>query len=144
MQKINNLKEDIKKQLIEYYERIKSEIDIKGFELLESLSKRRNAKDRDNTSFIIIKLNEYLVNQIDSHLDKNLNEINEYFNSDLIKNLNTSNQEDVKRNVLKSYLIYFDFNESMNYLIKQLDKYGFGLLFEFEWYLDENQQNYVK
>ena len=144
MQKINNLKEDIKKQLIEYYERIKSEIDIKGFELLESLSKRRNAKDRDNTSFIIIKLNEYLVNQIDSHLDKNLNEINEYFNSDLIKNLNTSNQEDVKRNVLKSYLIYFDFNESMNYLIKQLDKYGFGLLFEFEWYLDQNQQNYVK
>ena len=143
MQKINNLKEDIKKQLIEYYERIKSEIDIKGFELLESLSKR-NAKDRDNTSFSIIKLNEYLVNQIDSHLDKNLNEINEYFNSDLIKNLNTSNQEDVKRNVLKSYLIYFDFNESMNYLIKQLDKYGFGLLFEFEWYLDENQQNYVK
>ena len=143
MQKINNLKEDIKKQLIEYYERIKSEIDIKGFELLESLSKR-NAKDRDNTSFIIIKLNEYLVNQIDSHLDKNLNEINEYFNSDLIKNLNTSNQEDVRRNVLKSYLIYFDFNESMNYLIKQLDKYGFGLLFEFEWYLDENQQNYVK
>ena len=144
MQKIINLKEDIKKQLIEYYERIKSEIDIKGFELLESLSKRRNAKDRDNTSFIIIKLNEYLVNQIDSHLDKNLNEINEYFNSDLIKNLNTSNQEDVKRNVLKSYLIYFDFNESMNYLIKQLDKYGFGLLFEFEWYLDENEQNYVK
>ena len=143
MQKINNLKEDIKKQLIEYYERIKSEIDIKGFELLESLSKR-NAKDRDNTSFIIIKLNEYLVNQIDSHLDKNLNEINEYFNSDLIKNLNTSNQEDVKRNVLKSYLIYFDFNESMNYLIEQLDKYGFGLLFEFEWYLDQNQQNYVK
>ena len=143
MQKIINLKEDIKKQLIEYYERIKSEIDIKGFELLESLSKR-NAKDRDNTSFSIIKLNEYLVNQIDSHLDKNLNEINEYFNSDLIKNLNTSNQEDVKRNVLKSYLIYFDFNESMNYLIKQLDKYGFGLLFEFEWYLDENEQNYVK
>jgi hypothetical protein len=138
-----DLKRDIKIELIEYYDKMKSEIDIKGFQLLNDrvCCRTNDQKTNFNEQLEIIELNEKLATKIDSVLDRNLNEINEYFKNDLVTIID---KVSVKKHALKSYLVYFLFDEAMNHLFRKLDKYGFGLLLEFDCYLDENQMSYVK
>lgn len=126
------LKNEIKKELIDYYDSIKYELDIKVQQILE----QQNFIEKNS----IAEQNIYLVNQIDRVLDSNLKDINEYFdNINQDSELFSSNEKnesemkkDIKKHALKSYLIRVEHQ-----------KYG-QVYLEFEWYIDENQLNYIQ
>ena len=126
------LKNEIKKELIDYYDSIKYELDIKVQQILE----QQNFIEKNS----IAEQNIYLVNQIDRVLDSNLKDINEYFdNINQDSELFSSNEKnesemkkDIKKHALKSYLIRVEHK-----------KYG-QVYLEFEWYIDENQLNYIQ
>jgi hypothetical protein len=81
----NNLleiKEKIKKDLIIYYDSLKSQIDI---DIQETLIKQHDLTNNDKNSLIVI--NKELIDKVDSNCDQNMYEINNYFDS--LKELNS-------------------------------------------------------
>jgi hypothetical protein len=129
---------EIKKELIEYYDSLKFAIDIKVQEKLKH-EKPLDEQDQSNR-LLLLEENVYLVEQIDRVLDSNLNDVNNFFDQckeDELVELNTKFEnanDEIKRRALKSYIV----------CIKYKNHELFGLHFEFEWYIDQNQLNFIK
>ena len=143
------LKTDIKQELIDYYNGLKFDVDIK----VQTLMKQMN----ENMRHKLIQENLFLIDQIDRVCDSNLNDINEFFSSKIILIMTSSNQyKEIDRPAIKKRKLNNDDESKMKediksmalkrYLIRiQHDKYPiFGLHLEFQWYIDSNQLNFIK
>ncbi len=73
--KVKEIEEKLKKELIDYYDSLKFDIDIKAqrHELLNLGSLKQDKQTN------LIEENVYLVEQIDRVLDSNLNDLNNFF-----------------------------------------------------------------
>lgn len=128
------LKIAIKKDLIKYYENMKSNLDITAQNLLMENSLESKVKEISNE-------NVFLSEQIDKVCDSNLNDINEYFDdfnsfevlTDNNKVSESSIKEEIKKKALKSYLV----------CIESDDYPDFDLYLQFEWYIDKKQFDYL-
>lgn len=145
------LKSDLKTELMNYYDKLKFNVDIKSQEDL----KDDKINEEDKTK--LIEENIHLVEQIDRVCDSNLSDINDYFENkfdneiDLLisssqrkfktkkgQRFSESNQnvleneselkKEIKKMALKSYLI----------CIQHLSHRRYGLHCEFDWFVDEN------
>ena len=136
-----NLLSILKHELIDYYESLKFDIDIKVQLILNQTSS--SSTPDDSQTKLIIEQNQYLIEQIDRVCDSNLIDINSYFhhqNEHQAKLIDAPNQneskikENIKREALKSYLIRIDHE----------DYEMFGLYLEFDWYINEKQADFIK
>ena len=94
---MNRLKSDIKIELINLFDVVKSNIDISAQRIFENLEKDENLddlektlseleleeliKDKNDIRNGLLNYNMDLVNKVDSVLEKNLKSVNEYFES---------------------------------------------------------------
>jgi tRNA splicing endonuclease len=86
----------------------------------------------------------FLIQQIKRVLDSNLIDINHFFDDILKQNdsIITSQddlmkiKEQIKTRALRSYLIFVKLREK--------EYKNFGMHFEFEWYVDKKQQNFIE
>ncbi len=130
------IKSTLKKEIIDYYDLIKSEIDIKSQEILSNPS--FNDEKKEALFDIYLKM----IKECEQLFEKNIEEINNYFEqnveADLLTNLDI---EDIKTNILSGYCSFIRSN-----LLKDQMKLNnkIGILFITDWYLDKNQLNYLK
>jgi hypothetical protein len=139
---VNKLRAEIKKELIDYYDSITNRVDVKAQELLKEYGNEEESEANDKKKLVVDE-NVYLIEQVKRVFDSNLNDINHFFdnlnqNDQNFFTMNINDQrfmkEEIKKRALKSYLICVNHN---NYET-------FGLHLEFEWYIDENQSNFIR
>ena len=150
------IKSQIKKELIEHYDTLKFDLDLK---VQTILNKNKNKKKKKK----LVSQNTFLINQIDRVFESNLNDVNDFFQNfykhpvildenetqskkrklndvfttefnDIDYHNETKLKEEIKRKALKSYLICINHREYSK----------IGLHLEFEWYIDRNQINFIK
>jgi hypothetical protein len=139
---MEKLKIEIKKELISYYDTIKSEIDIKTIELVESFAKSNNSTHENNGSeYEIIKCNKILIQLIEKTFNLNIEQINRHLNDSDNNNI-FDNKEKIKRNALKNYAIYIKSNELKEKF--RISNSRLGILLQSNWYIDENQLIFIK
>lgn len=132
------LKSDIKLDLINYYDSIKFEIDIIAQKQLSTNEK--SSSNLKNEQENLIELNKYLIERVDCLFDSNCIQIDEYFSKITNRNENDA-KENVKINALKNYCSFIS-NACLKKEYK--NKNQIGLLIITDWYLDQNQLNYIK
>jgi hypothetical protein len=154
------VKEKIKRDLINYYDSLKSDIDI---DIQETLIKESTLNE--NLKNELIEINKKLIDKVDLNLNQSMDEINKYFSSllqltSLFSNindlnnffddshgifLNNSNKIDltsIKMTALNKYCIYIN-RAKINAKFAN-GKFPIGILISFDWYPTENQLNYAK
>ena len=132
-------KNEILNELNEYYDSICSELDKKKQLLIQNDGDVQSLTSNHQIGSIE---NEYttLIDQINRVSKSNLNDVINYFdNLDQDNYLNEHDElkEDLKRDALKSYLIMIGLNN-------QSDNERWGLLLEFEWYIDKKEQKFIE
>jgi hypothetical protein len=127
------LKHEIIKELIEYYDTIKFEIDIKSQRLL--LINKQNDSD-------VLDLYMKLIERVEYIFDQNIKEINNYFGKNA-KYINETcpSKEDIKSNAFTKYCTFID-GDCLKVDLR--DKFKIGIFIECDWYLNKNQINYLK
>ena len=129
-----NIKAEIKKEIIEYYENIKYDIDLRGQELLV-LQKANND--------LIVENYLNLINKIDTICDLNLNEINSFFQTTNDEN-DILTKNEILFQSLSTYGIYFKHDQLKENAKNDLDKTGLGSLVIFKGLLNDDQSEYLK
>jgi hypothetical protein len=127
----SSLKREIKFDLLNYYDSMKSEIDLFGQTMI-----LRDSSIFNNKSEIRDFKNTYLkiIETIDSICDCNMNEINNYFQHNQI----IENKKTVCRKIISKYCLFID---RASNIIKED---SFTVFLTFDWYLNENETNYAK
>ena len=146
------LKNELKQELIDYYNKLKSDVDTKSLKLLKNINNLHHSSKEEKRD-LIFKEKIYLIKQIDRVCDSNLNDLEQLFellennrqslslmtsNNDNVVDDNNIIKNEIKKRILNSYLIFV--NQHRNYVTKYG---GGGVLFEFQWFLDQNQQNFM-
>ena len=106
------VKEKIKKDLINYYDIVKFQIDI---DIQETLIKQVS-DITDNLKYELVEINKKLIDKVDSNCNHSMNEINNYFDS--LNQLNTlfSNMDDLNSFLLDDEeMIPENQNQSVNF-----------------------------
>jgi hypothetical protein len=136
-----NIKSDIKVELIDYFDEIKTEIDINGQEKLLYCDKDEEYC-RDINKNYLLSLYNFLIQRVDSIIDSTCADINEYFlNEENFQDIYESNKEEIKANGIKKFC-YFLSNDLLKMEYKDVNP--IGLFICCDWYLDDNQRNYIK
>lgn len=151
------VKNDLKKDVINYYDEIKSEIDISGQLVLIKLEKSKmaspiNDDSEHNDDLVIndidrqevVEIYEKMILKVDQTCNSNLIEIDSYFNKEISSlNLSCLSKDEIRRKCLRNNLIYFrpiDLNDESS----EMDLYDLGLLIYYESFMDDNQLNYIR
>jgi hypothetical protein len=121
---------ELKKSLIDYYDRIKSEIDI---EVQLQLLKIDYQKERDK----LLKINLVLVNECDRLCDANMKEIN----AAALTKATLDEQEVIRHHC--AYKPYKNVYHKKRYRSIYHKKPSIGLLIVTDWFLDENQLKFL-
>ena len=129
-----NIKIELKKEIIDYFDKIKSDIDIRTLELTDPTSK--NISEEENS--IVYKTAKQLIDLIDYNCSSCLNDINSYF----VNAVSDESQDinEIKKSAINSYSIYLrfqDIKEQFNYM-------KLGFLFTFDWFIEENELNFIR
>ncbi len=143
------LKEELKKDLISYFDSIRSEVDVRGQILLYELGTDKQESSIKFNKTIITDINKKMVEKINLKLNESINDLNDFFNKNY--KILDMNIDQIKLKAFQNDCIYFGYEE----LIKtkrlphrlrydRLDKYKMGLLICFDWYLDENLVNFIE
>jgi hypothetical protein len=154
----NLIKSDLKKELIKHYDTVKSEIDIVAQQILCF----QLAINPDDTNLVainrvkterekILEVNLRLIKLVESLLEQNLKEIDAFFANeaencvDLLQ-LNKSAatgtiKEEIKSKALTVYCYFTSKANLKNDFVKLV---LLGVLIVTDWYLDENQINYLR
>jgi hypothetical protein len=121
---IINLKAELKKELIDYFDGLKFEIDIEAIEQnnqaeFNSLLINKNVNltklYSQLTQSEIIQMQMELVDLIDKTCDTCMNDLNRYFSvNNIDRSLKLEDKDQIKSNALKNYCIYFKYEELMN------------------------------
>ena len=144
------LKEKIKRDLINHYDLVKSQIDI---DIQENFIKP-DSNLADNLIYELVELNKELIDKVDSNSDQSMNEINNYFNSlnNLYSNIEDLNsfkllnksidESSIKMTALNKYCLYIS-KANLNSIFSN-GKIRHGILISLNWYPSENEVNYTK
>ena len=125
----NNLKGKIKLELLNYYDSMKSQIDAYGQSILLKDSIFKNKSEEQEFKKIYLKI----IETIDLICDTNMNEINNYH-----QDINdTEGKETICKKIITKYCIFIDRTS----IIKED---SFTVFLTFDWYLNQNETNYVK
>lgn len=129
----NNIKGQIKKEIIDYYDNCSNEIDISGQEILINDVSLNEVKKSS-----LIKINELFVKNVKEILDMSCHQIDRYElkSSDLIHESGY-----LKRQMLNTSCYYVSKNNlNHRYIRSSL----IGILVICNWYLDDNEKNFLK
>jgi hypothetical protein len=127
-----SLRGQLKLFLIEYFDGIQFEIDIQAQKLLEKLED--GSKKRED----VLKMNLKMVDKVKEIHDKNSKAVDDYFNSrDLV---DTNNLEELKAIIFNGFCLFYSKEENFWLDTTLL----LGILIVTDWYLDQNQMNYLK
>jgi hypothetical protein len=131
--RIDKIKGEIKLDLINHYDWIKSELDY--------LIHKKLAKFEKNTKTKNVDYNE-LIEICTKNFNNNINEINEYFDNLNLKsdNLALLDKEKIKEDAITSYCTLLT-NENLQ---SDLSHYFIGFFIISDWYIDNNQYNFLR
>jgi hypothetical protein len=136
--KVCELKAQIKLDLIEYYDGIKSEIDISSQEKLLDLEKDIYNDKKCEKREKVNKYNSQFIETVENNFNLNCKEIDDYFKNEMEYFI--EDKEEIKRKALKNYVAFINLNEFYD---KVIDENIVGMLIKVDWYLDENQINFL-
>ncbi len=113
------LKADIKKELLDYFETLKSEIDIEAYQQNHPIFKTNEQNQQNLTKFYsklsqpdIIQMQMELVDLIDKTCDTCMNDLNGFFTKNNMDNKSFKlDKEQIKLSSIKNYCIYFKYEE---------------------------------
>jgi hypothetical protein len=136
---------EIKKELLTYYDTIKSEIDIKAQLIMIEIE----CPNRINTNNVSVCMNQLmstnlkLVNLVNEIMDKNMNQINEFYytNSAFLDVNKIKTKDDLKRKSLKNYCVFIH-NEKLRDNLRE--KHKLGLVVLLDWYLSESEAEFLR
>jgi hypothetical protein len=131
---ITDFKSQISFNLINYYIKIKLDLnkDVK--------SKLSDNSIDDLLRKTITNSSRQMNNKIDKAMEFNMLELNQFFSSSTTT-LKSNDKEEMKMLLIKTFCYYLPFN-SLNVNLQQNN--GIGMLILTDWYLDQNQINYIK
>jgi hypothetical protein len=144
MDDISSLKSEIKNELINYYDGLKFEIDIRIQEILISIDRKLNQKlsltDQNKLEHVrkdLLKVNIKFIDCVDETCNKNMIEIEKYFQS----KLTTFNKEEIKSNALHDYCVFINSDWEP---VKENELLQIGHLFKLDWYANTNVCKYLE
>ena len=133
------LKIEIKHQIIEYYDRLKNEIDINT---AKCLIKPSDDLDQDK----IHDLNERFIKIINDCANVNLQEVDDFFQANKTKLNDLSfyeafnySEENFTRTILSKHCFYIP-----RCLLKCKDDNELGVLIQSDWYLNTTEKNLIR
>jgi hypothetical protein len=133
------IKSDIKAELIYYFDEIKTEIDINA---QTKFSHTDDDYFEETNKIQFFSIYNFLIQKVDSIFDSSCNDINSYFlDRENFQNIYESNKEDIKTQGIKNFCFYLS-NDFLKLEYKDINP--IGLFINCDWYLDENQRNYIK
>jgi hypothetical protein len=138
---IYSLIEEIKSDLINFFDANKFEIDIKAQELLRDLNDKNN-DDSHKQKNKILEYNEKLIKIVEEIFEENMEKINQESTKALIESLSIVNERDKIKYMIINKCCYFIRSDYLNGN-KILDN-PIGLIIVTDWFIDENQINYLK
>jgi hypothetical protein len=125
---MNELKGELKRYLIDYFDGVKFEVDIQAQTLF--LKFEEGSKMRDD----VFKMNQVMVDKAKEIYEKNSKSVDDYFNSR--EQLETNDLEELKAKILNGFCVFYCKDSSLDPEIL------LGMLIVTDWYLDQNQLNY--
>jgi hypothetical protein len=153
-QQLTHSKSNLKINLIKYYDATKSDIDIAAQELLCNVNNidiiGKNAQSPSQNDPIkrrekILDINKNLINFVEIMFENNIKEIDKYFanieKEHTNNNNNNINREDINMKSLTCYCIFIS-RDKLKDEFKRLVM--LGILIITDWYLDENQINFLR
>jgi hypothetical protein len=156
MDNLIKIKAEMKREVLNYYDEIKSEIDISGQLLLTRLDKSKKTSPinalvdglvNEETYGIekadVLVIYDSMIKKVEQVCESNLTELNLYFKNISENNISHLSRIDIKEKFLKYKLIYFKPSE-LNDESNELDLYDLGLLIYYESSLNDNQLSYIR
>lgn len=140
---INTINGQIKLDLINYFDTVKSEIDISALKVLDSIESLSNKSDVLNN---VYKLNQEMIDIVNEIYENNAKCVNDFFrfsstDDEMMRFPINKSIEEIKRAVFNGYCFYIN-GESLKKQFR--DGNLLGLLITSDFYLDENQLNFLK
>jgi hypothetical protein len=137
-QHLIRIKSDIKSELIDYFDEIKIEIDIDAQKKLMYIDEFCG----DINKNYFLSLYNYLIQKVDSIFNSSCNDIDDFIKSENFQNkFYESNKELIKTNGIKNFCFYLS-NDFLKLEYKDINP--IGLFIVCDWYLDDNQRDYIK
>jgi hypothetical protein len=131
------LKSKIKSELIDYFDRVKFEIDISAQENLALIQKEELGEKYEQD---IISLNKKLIDKVDLIYNSNCIQIDDYFLKNNLAHI-LNDKEEIKQISLDDFCMFISNNDLKD---KFKNKNCLGLFISCDWYLDRNQLNCLK
>ena len=129
---MNELKGELKRYLIDYFDGVKFEVDIQAQTLFLKLEE--GSKMRDD----VFKMNQVMVDKAKEIYENNSKAVDVYFNSR--EQVVTNDLEELKAIIFNGFCVFYN---KENHL--QLDsELLLGKLIITDWYLDQNQLNSLR
>ncbi len=125
------LKGQLKRYLIDYFDGVQFEIDIQAQELLEEF------EDGSQMREAILNMNLILVDKVKEIYEKNSKAVDDYFNSR--EQVESNNLEELKAATLNGFCVFYNIED--HYWLD--DKLLLGMLIVTDFYLDQNQLDYL-
>jgi hypothetical protein len=134
----NKLHGEIKLELINYYDYLKSDIDIVAQNKLLQIEKGEvNPRNKQK----ILNLYKHLIDKSNEIFESSCKSLDDYFARIKNHNGNLDEKTQIKRREIKNFC-YFIENSVLNNDFKNENQ--LGLFISFDWFLDENQVNYIR
>ena len=127
-----SLKAQLKLYLIDYFDGVQFEIDIKAQKLLEKL------EDGSQKREDVLKMNLDMVDKVKEIYEKNSKAVDDYYNSR--DQVETNDLEELKSIILNGFCVFYSKNNDSSLDTEIL----LGKLIVTDWYLVENQLSYLR
>ncbi len=142
----DQLRGEIKLDLIKKFDFIKSEVEIKGQELIQEIKEDKiynEERKKDEIDELSIKIG-HTIEKINVCYDFSLKDVNDYFdeldNKRIVIDSNKT-KEEIKKEIIKHDLIYLDKKTIRGNRYHFLARFMFGILIEVNIYIDEDHYN---
>ena len=105
MAELRKLKDEIKRDLIEYFDSIRSQVDVRAQILLYEFETNKLESTSNFNQKIIKYINKCMIDKIYQKLDESIDNINDYF----IKHVNIldTDKDQIKLKALKNDCVYY-------------------------------------
>jgi hypothetical protein len=149
MSKPRKLREEIEKDLIDYFDSIRLQVDVRAQILFYELETGKVESSFKFNKRIITDVRKRMIEKINEKLNESINDLNDFFSKKLESNMS---KDQIKLKALRNDCVYFRNEEliknqkisSHRLRYDRLDKYKMGFLLCFDWYLDENLMNFIE
>jgi hypothetical protein len=133
----NKLHTEIKLELMQYYDYLKSDIDIEAQSKLLLIEKGLLITNKQK----LLNLYKHLIENANDIFESSCKQLDVYFSK--IRNAadELNDKSLIRRKAIKTFC-YFTPNRLLNNEFKNENQ--LGLFISYDWYLDENQMNYIR